>query len=79
MPIPVRGYSGRCATAIAADDAAGALRLARRISNALLTRAYRERPGDWDAAEDAASEVTDVLPPVAGSAAAATLFRGPFR
>ena len=51
---------------VAADDAAGALRLARRISNALLTRAYRERPGEWDAAEDTASEVTDVLPPMAG-------------
>ena len=51
---------------IAADDAAGALRLARRISNALLTRAYRQRPGEWDAAEDTGSEVIDVLPPTAG-------------
>ena len=65
---------------IAADDAAGALRLARRISNALLTRAYRERPGEWDAAEDTASEVIDVLPPMTGERRApATLFRGPFR
>ena len=51
---------------IAADDAAGALRLARRISNALLTRAYRQRPGEWDAAEDTGSEVIDVLPPTTG-------------
>ena len=52
---------------IAADDAAGALRLARRISNALLTRAYRERPGEWDAAEDAGvARSTDIMPPSAG-------------
>ncbi|MCC2664801.1 MAG: Arginine decarboxylase, partial [Geminicoccaceae bacterium] len=29
---------------IAANDASGAARLARRISNALMTRVYRERP-----------------------------------
>ena len=33
---------------IARDDAAGAAALARRISNSLLTRAYRHRPGEWD-------------------------------
>jgi arginine decarboxylase len=37
---------------VAADDAAGALKLARRISNALLTRAYHDRPGEWDGTED---------------------------
>src|SRR4051812_32784606 len=32
---------------IAANDAGGAARLARRISNGLMTRAYRERPSEW--------------------------------
>src|SRR4051794_38132426 len=49
---------------IAANDAGSAARLARRISNALITRAYRERPSEWDAnAEMAADEAADVLPP----------------
>ena len=38
--------------------------LARRVSNALLTRAYRERPGEWDVHQDmAAGDVADVMPP----------------
>src|SRR5690349_14490771 len=49
---------------IAADDAASAARLARRFSNALLTRSYRARPSEWDLhSERAADEVADVLPP----------------
>jgi arginine decarboxylase len=49
---------------IAQDDAAGAAKLARHISNALLTKSYREWPGDWDVRDEmAASEVADVLPP----------------
>ena len=36
---------------VAADDAAGTLKLARRISNALLTRSYHDHPGEWDGAE----------------------------
>ena len=52
---------------IAADDAAGAQKLARVISNALLTRSFRERPGEWDAADDAGSaEAADILPPGMG-------------
>ena len=54
---------------VAADDPAGALKLARRISNALLTRSYHERPGEWDGAEDrAGSEFADVMPPALGEA-----------
>ena len=49
---------------IAANDAASAARLARRFSNALLTRSYRARPSEWDLhSERAADEVADVLPP----------------
>src|SRR4051794_27209132 len=46
---------------IAGNDSGSAARLARRISNALMTRAYRERPSEWDAnAEMAADEAIDV-------------------
>src|SRR3954451_1666618 len=49
---------------IAANDAAGAAQLARRFSNALLTRSYRAHPSEWDLhSERAADEVADVLPP----------------
>src|SRR3954471_24570839 len=49
---------------IAANDAAGSARLARRFSNALLTRSYRAHPSEWDLhSERAADEVADVLPP----------------
>src|SRR3954468_22301744 len=49
---------------IAANDAPSAARLARRFSNALLTRSYRARPSEWDLnSEAAADEVPDVLPP----------------
>ena len=52
---------------IAANDASGSARLARRISNTLLTRAYRERPSEWDLhAEMAADEVADIMPPGLG-------------
>jgi arginine decarboxylase len=50
---------------IARNDASGAAQLGRRISNALLTRSYRDRPGEWDVHDDTAtSEVADVLPPL---------------
>ncbi len=49
---------------IAADDAGGVARLARRISNSLLTGAYRGRPGEWDVHDEMSpSEVADVMPP----------------
>jgi arginine decarboxylase len=56
---------------VAANDAAGAALLARRISNALLTRAYRERPSEWDPhAEASAEDVADIMPPALGGAEA---------
>ena len=52
---------------VAADDASGAQKLSRLISNALLTRSFHERPGEWDDAEDAGSaETADILPPSMG-------------
>ena len=49
---------------IAANDSGGAARLARRISNGLMTRAYRERPSEWDPnAEMGVDEVADIMPP----------------
>jgi arginine decarboxylase len=54
---------------IARNDAGGAAQLARRISNALMTRSYRQRPGEWDVHDEtAASELADVLPPLQGEA-----------
>jgi arginine decarboxylase len=56
---------------IASDDAGGAARLARRISNALLTRSYRNHAGEWDVHEDAqGTRVADMLPPAMSEAAA---------
>jgi arginine decarboxylase len=55
---------GMLADRVASDDASGVARLARRISNAILTRSYRTQPGDWDPqAERSPSEVADVMPP----------------
>jgi arginine decarboxylase len=60
---------------IATDDAAGAAKLARRISNGLLTRAYRNRPAEWEVHEEMSSgEVADVMPPATGE----TLGRRPY-
>lgn len=54
---------------VAEDDAGGTARMALRISNALLTRSYRERAAEWDPrAETALDEVGDVLPPGLGEA-----------
>ena len=54
---------------VASNDAPGAAQLARRISNAILTRSYRERPSEWDIHDDMASnEVADMLPPAPGEA-----------
>jgi arginine/lysine/ornithine decarboxylase len=52
---------------IAGNDAAGSAALVRRISNAILTRSYRERAADWDMHDEmAADEVAEVLPPGLG-------------
>ena len=54
---------GTLAEKCAASNAAGAARLARRISSALLTRSYRERLADWEAEEQGTTEVAEILPP----------------
>ena len=52
---------------IAGEDAAGAAALARRISNTLLTRGYRNRPGEWDPNDEMSEdEVANVMPPIHG-------------
>ncbi|KAA0969782.1 decarboxylase [Aureimonas fodinaquatilis] len=52
---------------IATNDAGGSAKLARRISNGLLTRAYKGRAAEWDV-HDVMSpeEVVDVMPPATG-------------
>src|ERR1700742_1931804 len=47
----------------AAGDAAGALALALRISQALNTRSFRQHADDWDVHADAESEMPELLPP----------------
>lgn len=74
---PVEGYHaypgpallGAITEKVAANDATGAARLARRVSNALLTHSYRERHSDWDADDKSAAEVAEVLPPTLGGGA----------
>jgi arginine decarboxylase len=52
---------------VTGNDAAGSAVLARRISNALLNRSYRENPGEWDVHEQSVGgDITDVLPPSIG-------------
>jgi arginine decarboxylase len=53
------------------DDAAGAAKLAERISSALLTRSFRQHASDWDPHADISREVPDVLPPALGRPEAA--------
>ena len=58
---------GTLTECIARNDASGASQLTRRISNALMTRSYRQRPSEWDVHDESAtSEVANVLPPVEG-------------
>ncbi|MGE0715794.1 MAG: decarboxylase [Alphaproteobacteria bacterium] len=53
---------------IAADDAAGAAGLIRRISDAILTGSYRSQPGEWDGQDDDETNVlTRILPPTLGT------------
>ncbi|MBZ9654838.1 decarboxylase [Phyllobacterium lublinensis] len=52
---------------IATNDAGGAAKLARRISNGLLTRVYRGRPAEWDVHDEMSSgEVADIMPTSTG-------------
>jgi arginine decarboxylase len=50
----------------AANDARATATLSRRITRALLTRSYRQNPGDWDADEDEQGVNASVLPPTLG-------------
>ncbi len=50
----------------AEDDAQATASLARRITRALLTRSFRQNPGDWDAHEEGEGVAADVLPPALG-------------
>src|SRR4051794_2325744 len=50
----------------AANDSRATATLSRRITRALLTRSYRQNPGDWDADEDEQGVNAGVLPPTLG-------------
>ena len=50
----------------AAKDATATAGLARRITRALLTRSYRQNPGDWDAQDDGEEVASTVVPPALG-------------
>jgi arginine decarboxylase len=47
----------------AANDSAGALALAMRVTQALQTRSFRQHAGDWDVQADADTEMPELLPP----------------
>jgi arginine decarboxylase len=50
----------------AGNDPLGAASLSRRISRALLTRSFRQNPGEWEEEEDSEGVTADVLPPSLG-------------
>jgi len=50
----------------AENDAQATTSLARRITRALLSRSFRQNPGDWEGDEDTESVTTDALPPALG-------------
>jgi arginine decarboxylase len=56
--------------AAAAGDAATALSLATRITQALQTKSFRQHAGDWSPNDEANGEATDLLPPTFGQHAA---------
>lgn len=57
---------------IATNDAGGAAKLARRISNGLLSHSYRGRPSEWDVHDEmSVTDVPDIMPPGTGKRAAA--------
>src|SRR5262245_1924862 len=51
---------------VAADDAAAASTLARRITRSLLNRSFRQNAGEWDGQAESEEAVSDVLPPALG-------------
>src|ERR1700753_2146666 len=58
----------------AANDAAGVLALATRITHSLQTRSFRQHANDWDVRGSADDEIPDLLPPVCGD----TVVRRPY-
>ncbi len=54
----------------AADDAAGSLALAMRITQSLQTRSFRQHGGDWDVHADNEAEIPDLVPPGFGETTA---------
>src|SRR5215813_11033759 len=48
------------------NDAHATASLARRITRAILTRSFRQNPGDWDVHEGDEAAAPDVLPPALG-------------
>jgi arginine decarboxylase len=48
------------------SDAPASASLARRITRALLTKSYRQKPEDWKAEEDGNGVSPDLLPPTLG-------------
>ena len=53
-----------------ANDAAGVLALAMRITQALQTRSFRQHAGDWDVQGEGDTEIPDLLPPGFGETVA---------
>ena len=52
----------------AVNDTAGVLALAMRISQALITRSFRQHAADWDVHPDDDTEMPELLPPGFGEA-----------
>jgi arginine decarboxylase len=50
----------------AENDAPATASVARRITRTLLTRSFRQNPGDWEGDEDSDGVTTDALPPALG-------------
>ena len=64
----------------AAGDAAASLALATRITQALMTRSFRQHAGDWSVNEDGDGGMPDLVPSAFGrSRGAPALFRNPDR
>ena len=53
---------------VAENDAKATASLVRRITRSLLTRSFRQNPGDWKIDDDNNGVTSDVLPPALGRA-----------
>src|SRR4051794_38215219 len=56
--------------AASGGDAAGSLSLATRITQALMTRSFRQHAGDWDPEDDGSGDAPELVSPTFGSHAA---------